>query len=87
MSVGNLPSCESKYYVDDIGARPREEICFFLFDFMALFLLFGGDSAQLLTMGKAWYLGKLPYVDMFDHKGPFIFIVVLDALKLRRMLI
>lgn len=48
---------------------------------------FGGDSAQLLTMGKAWYLGKLPYVDMFDHKGPFIFIVVLDALKLRRMLI
>lgn len=34
---------------------------------------FGGDSAQFLTMGKAWYLGKLPYVDMFDHKGPFIF--------------
>ena len=34
---------------------------------------FGGDSVQFLTMGKAWYLGKLPYVDMFDHKGPFIF--------------
>ena len=34
---------------------------------------FGGDSAQLLTIGKAWYLGKLTYVDMFDHKGPFIF--------------
>lgn len=34
---------------------------------------FGGDSAQFLTMGKAWYLDKLPYVDMFDHKGPFIF--------------
>ena len=34
---------------------------------------YGGDSAQFLTIGKAWYLGKLPYVEMFDHKGPFIF--------------
>lgn len=34
---------------------------------------YGGDTAQFLTIGKAWYLGKLPYVDMFDHKGPFIF--------------
>ena len=34
---------------------------------------FGGDSAQFLTIGKAWYLGRLPYVEMFDHKGPFIF--------------
>lgn len=34
---------------------------------------YGGDTAQFLTIGKAWYLGKIPYVDMFDHKGPFIF--------------
>lgn len=34
---------------------------------------YGGDSAQFLTIGKAWYLGKLPYVEVFDHKGPFIF--------------
>lgn len=36
---------------------------------------FGGDSAQFLTMGKAWYYGLLPYRDMFDHKGPLIFFV------------
>lgn len=34
---------------------------------------YGGDSAQFLTIGKAWYLGKVPYIDLFDHKGPFIF--------------
>ncbi len=34
---------------------------------------YGGDSAQFLTIGKAWYLGRLPYVDMFDHKGAFIY--------------
>ena len=34
---------------------------------------FGGDSAHFLTIGKAWYLGRLPYLDMFDHKGPFIY--------------
>ena len=36
---------------------------------------YGGDSAQFLTMGKAWFLGKIPYRDMFDHKGPFIFFI------------
>lgn len=36
---------------------------------------FGGDSAQFQTIGKAWYFGKIPYRDMFDHKGPFIFFV------------
>ena len=34
---------------------------------------YGGDTAQFLTIGKAWYFGKIPYIDMFDHKGPFIF--------------
>lgn len=34
---------------------------------------YGGDSAQFLTIGKAWSLGKIPYIEMFDHKGPFIF--------------
>lgn len=64
--------------------------CVYDFSFSTSWLYpyyFGGASAQFLTMGKAWYLGKLPYVDMFDHKGPFIFIVVLDALQLRGMLI
>lgn len=34
---------------------------------------YGGDTAQFLTIGKGWYLGKIPYRDMFDHKGPIIF--------------
>ena len=36
---------------------------------------FGGDSAQFQTIGKAWYFGKIPYRDMFDHKGPVIFFI------------
>ena len=35
----------------------------------------GNDSAQFLTIGKAWYLGNIPYKDMFDHKGPIIFFI------------
>lgn len=34
-----------------------------------------GDSAQFQTIGKAWSMGKIPYIEMFDHKGPFIFFV------------
>lgn len=36
---------------------------------------FLGDSAQFLTMGKAWTLGKIPYKDLFDHKGPIIYFI------------
>ncbi len=33
----------------------------------------GGDSLQFLTMGKLWLEGKIPYIEFFDHKGPFAF--------------
>ena len=36
---------------------------------------YGGDSAQFQTVGKAWSLGKIPYRDMFDHKGPIVFFI------------
>ena len=36
---------------------------------------YGGDSAQFLTIGKEWMLGRIPYKELFDHKGPFIFFV------------
>lgn len=36
---------------------------------------YGGDSAQFLTIGKAWSLGKVPYKEMFDHKGPIIYYI------------
>lgn len=36
---------------------------------------FGSDSAQFLTVGKAWAQGRLPYQSMSDHKGSLIFFV------------
>lgn len=36
---------------------------------------FSGDSAQFQTVGKAWLDGKVPFRDIFDHKGPVIFLV------------
>lgn len=35
----------------------------------------GNDSAQFQVIGKAWADGLIPYLDLFDHKGPFIFFV------------
>lgn len=43
---------------------------------------FGGDSAQFLTVGKAWAQGRLPYQSMFDHKGPLIFFVDMVGYRL-----
>ncbi len=36
---------------------------------------YGADSAQFQTIGRAWVQGILPYIQIFDHKGPFIFFV------------
>ncbi|SDH59196.1 Dolichyl-phosphate-mannose-protein mannosyltransferase [Pseudobutyrivibrio sp. 49] len=36
---------------------------------------YGYDSACYITFGKMWYKGKIPYVEFFDHKGPWIFFV------------
>ena len=34
------------------------------------------DQATFTIMGKYWFVdGKLPYVDLFDHKGPVIFLL------------
>ena len=33
------------------------------------------DSAQFQTVGREWALGKIPYRDTFDHKGPIIFFI------------
>lgn len=32
-----------------------------------------GDSLQFMTMGKMWLAGKIPYIQFFDHKGPWVF--------------
>ena len=43
-----------------------------------LFLNDGMDSAVFKTMGLAILKGKIPYVDIFDHKGPVLYFI--DAL-------
>lgn len=49
-------------------------VCFASHSTSPLYRYFlGWDSAQFQTIGKMWSLGKIPYVDAFDHKGPFIF--------------
>lgn len=35
----------------------------------------GGDSAQFQTIGAGWADGKVPYVELFDHKGPIMFLI------------
>ena len=35
----------------------------------------GDDSAIFQVIGKGWTMGYLPYVDLFDHKGPLIFLI------------
>lgn len=37
--------------------------------------LLGGDSAIFQVIGKYWYEGHLPYINVFDHKGPLIFLI------------
>lgn len=35
----------------------------------------GADSAIFYIIGKYWSQGYLPYVDLWDHKGPIIFFI------------
>lgn len=53
-------------------------ICFLLlysFSTSPLFLNEGMDSAVFKTMGLAILKGKVPYVDIFDHKGPILYFI------------
>lgn len=36
---------------------------------------YGNDTAHFMTIGKCWLEGLVPYRDLFDHKGPFIYFV------------
>lgn len=43
---------------------------------------YGSDSAQFQTMGMAWAAGKVPYRDIFDHKGPMAFFFDMLSFKM-----
>lgn len=62
--------------------------CFFL-SFFVLFLCTKNsplyefntwvDAQSFFTMGRGWLNGLLPYRDLFDHKGPFLYFLYLIA--------
>ena len=37
--------------------------------------LLGGDSSIFQAIGKFWAQGHLPYVELFEHKGPLLFLI------------
>lgn len=41
-----------------------------------------GDSEVYKTIAYSWLNGKIPYKDLFDHKGPLIFFIDAVGLKL-----
>lgn len=36
---------------------------------------YGYDSAVFMVVGKGWSKGLVPYRDLFDHKGPFLYLM------------
>lgn len=53
-------------------------VCFLLLNSITtspLFVNDGMDSAVFKTMGLAILQGKVPYVDIFDHKGPVLYFI------------
>lgn len=53
-----------------------------LYSYTTLYSIGSNDSSIFLTIGKFWSDGKLPYVDLFDHKGPLIFFINMLGYKI-----
>lgn len=47
-----------------------------------LFPQIKSDYAVFTTLGYGWLNGKIPYLELFDHKGPIVFLIQLIALSL-----
>ena len=50
-------------------------ICVFSYSTSFLYPFSGGDSSVFQVIGKYWLEGFLPYKDLFDHKGPLIYVI------------
>jgi len=48
---------------------------FFSFSTSPLYQMFGGDATFFEIIGLGITQGKVPYVDLFDHKGPLVFFI------------
>ncbi len=50
-------------------------VLFFSTSSSPLYRGYGADSAIFQVIGKYWAQGRVPYLELFDHKGPYIFLV------------
>ena len=48
---------------------------FFCFYISPMWNEFGGDQSMFSIIGEGWKLGRVPYIDLWDSKGPIIFFV------------
>jgi len=69
-----------KRYDNPLWALLGALVLLFIFSWSTspLYYVYGGDSPMFQLMGLCILQGDVPYVDLFDHKGPLIFFV--DAL-------
>lgn len=57
----------------------------FLFSYSTSVLypeVYGNDTAHFMSVAYAWLNGKVPYLEVFDHKGPLIYFIDMIALML-----
>lgn len=66
----------------------RDVVSYFILGIFAILLIllespytsilnpyYGMDSAVYMIMGRGWAMGKIPYIDLYDHKGPLIYLI------------
>lgn len=67
--------CGNKYFI--LLFLPISILFLLLYSYTTspLYIHEGMDSAVFKTMGLAILKGKIPYVDIFDHKGPILYFI------------
>jgi hypothetical protein len=49
-------------------------LLFYSYSTSPLHIIPGFDSEIFQIIGRGWLIGKIPYRDLFDHKGPYLFL-------------
>lgn len=67
--------CESHYFLMTFPLLAFIFVYYFSYTTSPLYIHEGMDSGVFKSMGLAILKGKIPYVDLFDHKGPILYFV------------
>ena len=67
--------CSHKYFMVSFLPISIIFLLFYSYTTSPLFMHEGMDSAVFKTMGLAILQGKVPYLDIFDHKGPVLYFI------------